>query len=850
MGHSGYAHRMAADASSDASDSSVTTEPTAAIVREVASLREQLERHNRLYYVEARPEVSDNEYDALMRRLQELETQFPQLDSPDSPTRKVGGEPIDGFETVDHLVPMLSLENVFSLEDLKRWVVSLGRRVIFEEGLGLSWEYFQPTKEEKAAAKKAAKKAPTKAATKKAAKPDTNADEKPDDPAPIARPLPELPDWAEPLRAELERTAVPFLSTRFGSSQAFKNHDEWVPTLAAGDIPKIPFVVEYKIDGVSAAVVYENGSLARGVTRGDGQRGDDITANMQTVGGVPLRLATEEPPNLLEVRGEAYIDNADFAHLRAAQEEAGEQPFANPRNATAGSLKLLDPKACAERRIRFLVHGIGASEGYDCRSHDQFLADMAAFGLPPTPGMRTASGYDELVAAIEAMVEEVPALSFEVDGIVIKVADFALREALGLRSKSPRWAIAYKWQRYEAETKLLDIEVQVGKTGRLTPRARMEPVEIAGTVVTYASLHNRDEIERLGVRLGDTVVVEKAGKIIPHVLYVVEKDRDGSERPFEFPTVCPSCAQPVAQVGDDVDIRCLNPACPAQFRETLIFYASRGAMDIDGLGEKVADLLLDHRLVTRLGDLYRLADRVVVEEPKKRSDGENDEAAEADGRINLADLRFARDPSKPAETNADGTEKRQPRLGVKSARKLLDGIEASKSQPLWRLLTGLNLRHVGSSTARSLAAQFGDIDTLRKQSVEQLAAAEDVGGVIAESVHGWLHSDAGRDTLADLHACGLNFGQPVEQTSGDDAPAADGFFAGKAVVLTGSLETMTRDEAGELIRAQGGKPSSSVSKRTDYVVAGAKAGSKLAKAESLGVPVMDEAEFRAKVGLG
>ena len=603
--------------------------------------------------------------------------------------------------------------------------------------------------------------------------------------------------------------------------------------------------------------MYEDGQLVRGVTRGDGERGDDITANIRTVGGVPLRLhaddATTAPvPKLLEVRGEAYIDNTDFAHLRVEREEAGEAVFANPRNATAGALKLLDPAECAKRRVRFLVHGIGASDGYDCRSHDQFLADMRAYGLPPSPNTRTVEGDDALLASIEAMVDEVPKLTFEVDGIVIKLADFDLRDRLGARSKSPRWAIAYKWQRYEAETKLLDIEVFVGKTGRLTPRARMEPVEIAGTVVTYASLHNRDEIERLGVRIGDTVVVEKAGKIIPHILRVVEEARDGSETPFAFPDACPACGEPVAKTEDEVDIRCLNPLCPAQFRRTLIFYASRQAMDIDGLGEKVADLLLDHGLVASLGDLYRLPQTTFVEAKSKEKDddGQPVNRVDADGRTNLALLQFSRDPDKPVATNADGTEKAQPSLGVKSAEKLLAGIEASRAQPLWRLLTGLNLRHVGASTARSLAAQFGDIATLRQQSVESLAAAEDVGDVIAESVHAWLNSPFGTQTLEDLEACGLNFGQPLPEGARPDAVAAEasgGFFAGKAVVLTGTLESMTRDEAAEIIRGQGGKTSSSVSKKTDFVVAGAKAGSKLAKAESLDVPVLTEAEFRDKI---
>ena len=793
---------MAAKSSPESPDSphSSASDPPA-VATEAAALREQLRRHNRLYYVEAAPEVTDREYDALMQRLLAIETEHPDLATPDSPTRKVGGEPIDGFETVEHVVPMLSLDNVFSQEELIEWVARTKRRIVKLDAADAAAEEADAAEEANAAGDAA------------------------DDAAGDAA------GDAEDAEEDTEDT------------------DE-----SDAALPDLDYTIEYKIDGVAAAIVYEDGQLIRGVTRGDGSRGDDITANIRTVGGIPLSLRGPRktpPPRLLEVRGEAYIDNADFAHLRAEQEAAGKAVFANPRNATAGALKLLDPAECAKRRIRFLVHGIGASEGYDCRSHDQFLADMRAYGLPPTPGSRTATGPDALVAAIDAMVEEVPTLSFEVDGIVVKLADFDLRDRLGTRSKSPRWAIAYKWQRYEAQTRLLDIEVFVGKTGRLTPRARMQPVEIAGTVVTYASLHNRDEIERLGVRIGDTVVVEKAGKIIPHVLRVVEEARDGTETPFEFPTECPSCGEPVAKGVDEVDIRCGNPLCPSQFRRTLIFYASRQAMDIDGLGEKVADLLLDRGLVRTLGDLYRLRETTFVEEKAKRTkdNPDADNSLDAAGRPNLALLQFSRDPDKPAALNADGTEKAQPRLGVKSAEKLLAGIEASKSQPLWRLLTGLNLRHVGSSTARSLEAQFGDIDTLRKQSVESLAAAADVGDVIAQSVHDWLRSDFGTATLDDLRACGLNFGQPLDPDAASDEPPADGFFAGKAVVLTGTLETMTRDEAAEIIRTQGGKPSGSVSKRTDFVVAGAKAGSKLTKAESLGVPVLTEAEFRDAAGL-
>ena len=778
--------------------------------QEVDDLRRQIERHNRLYYVEATPEVSDREYDRLVQRLQQLEAEHPELDRPESPSHKVGGEPIEGFESVPHAVPMLSLDNVFSQDELAVWYASLCVESMLEATIEAGQE----------------------ALTR-------------DEP---------LPDWAAQFADAYRNLREPFFEVVTRREKGKKRADH-VATVDPAHFPPLRLNVEYKIDGVSASVLYEDGVLTRGLTRGDGQRGDDITANIRTVGGVPLRLheSTTPPPPQLEVRGEVYIDNTDFAHLRAQQEEAGETPWANPRNATAGSLKLLDPRQAAERRLRFFVHGIGQSEGYATPSHEQFLGDVRSWGLPPSPGLRVVESFPELLAAIDAMVAEVPSLSFEVDGIVIKLANFALRGRLGARSKSPRWAIAYKWERYEAETRLLDIEVQVGKTGRLTPRARMEPVEIAGTTVTYASLHNAKIIEDMGLLIGDHVVVEKAGKIIPRVQYVVESKRDGSERPFVFPTTCPICDQPVTRTrrrnakDDDpdekkyeADLRCLNPTCPAQFRETLIFFASRAAMDIDGLGEKVADLLLESGLVAKLGDLYDLASRSVVrEEKRKKSDPEPEPLPE--GTVNLATLRFPRDPEKPPETNADGTEKLPAALGVKNATKLLAGIEASKSRPLWRLLTGLNLRHVGGSIARLLEQAFGDVDSLLAAPLESIKAVEGIGEAIAESVHEWLHSEVGQATLEDLRGHGLNFGSPVEQ--GSPAPAAEGFFAGKAVVLTGTLTSLTREEAAERIRAQGGKPSGSVSKRTDYVVAGEKAGSKLAKAESLGVPVLSEAEF-------
>ena len=691
---------------------------------ELERLRADLRRHNRLYYVEAAPEIPDREYDALMRRLIELEEAHPALATADSPSRKVGGEPIDGFETVEHRTPMLSIENVYDETALAEWDARVRKRLA----------------EHAAAEAKAA------------------GEEEP----------------AEP--------------------------------------PAVSYVLEYKIDGVALALIYEGGVLARGVTRGDGARGDDVTHNARTLGGVPLTLHAppDAVPETLEVRGEAYIRNSDFAVLRAEREAAGDAAYANPRNLTAGSLKLLDPALCAKRKLRFLGHGTGYVEGGRSSqdggaafgTHAAFLEKLRAWGIAPTPEVRAAADVPGLVAAIAEMVEAVPGLDFEVDGIVVKVDSLARREVLGLRSKSPRWAIAYKWEKWEAVTELRGVTYQVGKTGRVTPVAELEPVEIAGTTVSRASLHNADEIARLGVRLGDRVVVEKAGKIIPHVVRVELEARTGAERPFRFPTDCPVCGHMLVREEGGVDSRCPNLACPARLRESVRYFASRKAMDVDGLGEKLIDALLSAGLVTSLPDLYRLKDR----------------------REELLALD---------------------RMGETSVDNLLAGLERSKSQPLWRLLTSLNVRHVGNTVSRALAGEFGTLDEIMRHDADSLAATEEIGEVIARSLAAWFADPANRATVEEFRALGLNLGSEAEKKPKAEAA---GVLGGKSVVVTGTLSKYKRDEIEELIRQHGGKPGSSVSKRTDYLVAGARAGSKLAKAEKAGVPVLTEEQFAELIG--
>ena len=674
----------------------------------IQQLRAEIERHNRLYYVEARPEISDREYDALMTRLIALETEYPACASADSPSQKVGGQPVDGFVQVTHQIPMLSIDNVFFM----------------------------------------------------------TADEIPPD----RRGEASVSDWDAGLRKALNRE-------------------------------RLEYTVEYKIDGVAISVTWENGRLVRAATRGNGMVGDDVTSNARVIAGIPLRLvgdAQHTVPTSIEVRGEVLIWNEDFAAFQAAQVKAGDEPFKNPRNAAAGALKLLDPGQAHDRKLRFLAHGVGAVAGISWTSYLSFLEEIRCLGVPVTPDVDVARGLEELVHVCNRMAARLPELPFEVDGLVIKLNSLADRDHLGVTSRSPRWVRAYKWERYEAETRVRAIMVQVGRTGALTPVAELEPVEIAGTTVSRASLHNRDELIRLDVHIGDQVVVEKAGKIIPHILRVNAAARTGTEQVFVFPETCPECGTAVVQDEGGVCVRCPNPGCPAQLRETLIFFASRPAMNIDGLGEKLVETLIAAGLVDGIPSLYRLADQ--------------------------------RESLLKAE-----------RLGQKSMEKLLAGIEASRQQPLWRLLTGLNIRHVGQSNARTLERAFGTIDEIAAQSEEQLSAVDDIGPVIAASIRRFFSSEYGRRIVEELRDLGLNLGQPGRPAG---APG-EARLSGKTVVVTGTMVRLNREQMEQMIRDHGGKAAGSVSKKTDFLVAGEAAGSKLTRAEELGVRVLSEDEFLA-----
>lgn len=654
-------------------------------------LRNELHRHNHLYYVEARTEITDQEFDALMRELQEIEAKFPDLLTPDSPTQRVGGAPIEGFTQIRHTVPMMSLDNTYSEEEMAAFFARLQR--------GLARE-------------------------------------------------------------------------------------------------KIECVIEPKVDGVAISVRYENGVLKHGVTRGDGQTGDDVTHNLKTIKSLPLRLP-KDGPQTFEVRGEVYMTKANFAKLNQEREEAGEQRFANPRNSTAGTLKLLDPKMVAKRPLDIVFYGIADSWDQPVNTQTDVHALLKKAGLRAADFVWTADNAEDLQAAIRDLDEKRKNLPYETDGAVVKVNAFADQQELGSTSKAPRWAIAYKYQPEQAETKLLAVDIQVGRTGALTPVARLTPVFLSGSTVGNATLHNFEEIERKDIRVGDTVVIEKAGEIIPAVVVVKKELRTGEETVIPIPTACPICGTAVSKDEGQVVLRCPNAKCPEVVKRRLEHFVSRGAMDISGLGESVVAQLVDLPLngvptVSDAADLYQ-----------------------------LNELKLAR----------------MERVGTKSISNLLKALEASKSQDAWRLLFGLGILHVGAGGARKLLEHFGSIDAVAAATVEELAQCPDIGAVVAQSVYEWFRDEANITLLNRLRDSGLTFAQRTVE-------AASEKLKGSTWVITGTL-SQDRETIADIIRANGGKVSGSISGKTTYLLAGEEAGSKLDKATKLGVKILTEAEFRS-----
>lgn len=659
----------------------------------IRQLSDQIRYHDRKYYIEADPQISDLDYDRLMDELKQLEAQHPELVTHDSPTQRIGDEVLGGLQQVEHRVPMLSIENTYSQEELASFLNRVQRSL---SGQDVEW------------------------------------------------------------------------------------------------------VLELKIDGVAAAIIYEDGQLVRAVTRGDGKVGDDITHNIRTIADVPLRLIGN-PPRLLEVRGEVYMTNSDLAQLNLKQIASGQPAFKNTRNVTAGTIRLLDPKLAAERKMRFFCHGVGYCEGMIAQDHMHFLQELSQMGLPATPHVRKFKSAAEVLQQIDTIQAELHELDFEVDGMVLKVNRFDQREELGSTTKSPRWVVAYKIEKYEAITKLNDIRVQVGKTGAITPVAELDPVQLAGTTVSRASLHNAEEIARKDIRIGDWVVVEKAGKIIPHVVRVELHRREADSLPYHFPTHCPECNSQLTKDKGGVYIRCPNPECSAKFRQRLRYYAGRSAMNIDGLGEKIIDQLVDADLVQNFADLYRLQESQLLQLES---------------------------------------------FGKRKAEKLLAGIEASKNQGLARVLAAISIRHVGTRVATVLAKKFPTMESLSQASVEQLAQTEEVGQVIAESVFDFLHSDQGLATIHGLRAVGVKLSEDESTT---DANSPGQALAGKTLVVTGTLLKYKRDEIESLIQKLGGHATGSVSKNTDFLIAGENAGSKLDKARQLGIQILTEDDFEQLV---
>jgi DNA ligase (NAD+) len=664
-----------------------------------AELSDQITEHRRRYYEADAPTVSDAEFDLLMRELQELEAEFPTLQTPESPTQTVGGQASATFSPVTHLVPLMSLDNVFSAEELNHWLTRA-------EGLA---------------------------------------------------------------------------GVALGASG---------------------YLCELKIDGLALDLVYRNGRLVSAATRGDGVVGEDVTANVRTIAAIPAVLSGANVPEVVEVRGEVFMRTEDFATLNEGLIAAGKAPFANPRNSAAGSLRQKDPKVTAQRRLSFLVHGIGAfSSDPPARQSDAY-ALLAEWGLPTSPYFKVCHSAAEVAEFVAYYGEHRHSVEHELDGIVIKVDDRELQAKLGNTSRAPRWAIAYKYPPEEVTTKLLDIRVNVGRTGRVTPYAVMEPVLVAGSTVEMATLHNAAEVKRKGVLIGDTVVLRKAGDVIPEVLGPVAELRDGSEREFVMATHCPACGSELRPEKEgDADIRCPNRrSCPAQLRERLFHLASRAALDIEALGWKAADALLSGGLLVDEGDLFELtADKLVAAKVFTTKDG---------------------------------------RLSANGA-KLLANLEAAKTRPFARFLTALSIRHVGKGTAPDVARAFGSIDALEAASVDELSAVEGIGPTLAASITEWFSVDWHREIVRKWRAAGCVLA---------DVPAAEAdllpqTLAGLTVVVTGSMPGYSRDGATAAVEARGGKAVGSVSARTDYVVAGDGAGSKYDKAVALGVPIIEAARF-------
>ncbi len=680
--------------------------------RRHADLSLEITEADHRYYILDSPTISDIDYDTKMRELRVLEEQYPDLRTPDSPTQTVHGAISTLFTPVEHLERLLSLDNVFTDEDLGGWADRV---------------------------------------------------------------------------------------TKLGGTG--------------------PYLCELKIDGLAIDLVYRDGALVKAATRGDGRTGEDVTPNIRTIEGVPHRLGGSDAPRVLEVRGEVFFPVADFEGLNEALVAAGKAPFANPRNTAAGSLRQKDPRVSASRPLRMVVHGVGrVVAGPEISAQSQWYEALRGWGLPTSARAEVVPDLTGVQRFIDHYGEHRHSVEHEIDGVVVKVDDLALQRRLGSTSRAPRWAIAFKYPPEEVNTKLLDIQVNVGRTGRVTPFGRMEPVRVSGSTVEMATLHNASEVERKGVLIGDTVVLRKAGDVIPEIVGPVVALRDGTERPFVMPTECPECGTPLGPEKEgDADIRCPNTrSCPAQLRERLFHVAGRGAFDIEVLGYEAAVALLDAGVVTDEGDLFSL------------------DAATLRG-VDL--FTRAAKKSDPPEAIQDG------RVLSANGQRLLDNLEVARHRPLWRVLVGLSIRHVGPTAAQALAREFRSLDRIAAASTDELAGAEGVGPTIVEAIREWFAVDWHRAIVDKWRAAGVS----MADGTADEGPRP---LEGLSIVVTGSLDGFSRDSATEAIAALGGRASSSVSKKTAFVVAGESPGSKFDKAVQLGVPVLDEAGFRVLLDSG
>jgi DNA ligase (NAD+) len=654
---------------------------------EIEGLRRKIRHHDHLYYVLNKPALSDHDYDLLYRKLKDLEDAHPQLVTKDSPTQRVGGEPLKEFAAVRHLAPMLSMDNTYSADEIREFDARVRKNLPGED---------------------------------------------------------------------------------------------------------IEYAVELKFDGVSISLTYEDGLWTKGATRGDGASGDDVTNNLKTIRSIPLSFdeGVKKVPTMIEVRGEVYMTRKGFEEINRQKEKAGEELFANPRNAAAGSLKLLDPKFVAKRHLDIFVWGVGYYEGIEFNTQMELLDHLNKAGFKVNPHHKLCKTVDEVIDYCNSWEPKRGKLEFDIDGMVLKVNDFGQRKKLGMTSKSPRWAIAYKFPAEQALTEVKDIIIQVGRTGAITPVAILKPVHLSGTTVSRATLHNFDEIARLGVMIGDKVFVEKSGEIIPKVLSVAKDKRTGREKAFPLPENCPVCGSKLVRDEDEVALRCENVGCPAQIKETVLHFASRDAMDIENMGEAIVNQLVDKGLIKDYGDIYSL---------------KFDDVKELD------------------------------RMADKSAANLISAIGKSRNNDLNKLIFGLGIRHVGEHVAWVLANHYGSMKKLEAAAVEELTGIKEIGPVVADSIYKFFRSSENIEVLKKLEHAGLKMSMEMV--------AQGGPLEGKSLVVTGVLKGYSRSGIEELIRKLGGNPSSSVSKKTDYLVAGAEAGTKLDKAKALGVKVLTEEEF-------